>query len=134
MYEQRDFMDKYGFVLLISVLGFLFLLLFLLLLHLRIKVVKSRLTQSENLYRLLVQSQRDVVLNLTKNGTILYASPSFCTLVNKKADKLYQSSLSEVINAEAWRSFQHEVQQLSIQKPTANLEHSVFVNHTFFLD
>lgn len=128
VYEQRDFMDKYGFVLLISVLGFLFLLL----LHLRIKVVKSRLTQSENLYRLLVQSQRDVVLNLTKNGTILYASPSFCTLVNKKADKLYQSSLSEVINAEAWRSFQHEVQQLSIQKPTANLEHSVFVNHTFF--
>ncbi len=87
VYEQRDFMDKYGFVLLISVLGFLFLLLFLLLLHLRIKVVKSRLTQSENLYRLLVQSQRDVVLNLTKNGTILYASPSFCTLVNKKADK-----------------------------------------------
>lgn len=130
VYEQRDFLDKYGFALLISVLGFLFLLLFLLLLHLRIKVVKSRLTQSENLYRLLVQSQRDVVLNLTKNGTILYASPSFCALVNKKADKLYHSSLSEVINTEAWRSFQHNIQQLSIQNPTANLEQSVFVNHT----
>jgi len=132
VYEHQDFIDKHSFALLISAISFVLLLLFVLLLKMRIKVVKSRLKQSENLYRLLVQSQRDVVLKLTKHGTILYASPSFCNLVEKKPEQLYQSSLAQLVNTEAWMLFRHEIQQLSLQKPTANLEQSVLINHQSF--
>lgn len=132
VYEQRNFMDKYGLVILISAIGFVLLLLFLLLLNLRIKVVKSRLRQSEGLYKLLVQSQRDVVLKLTQHGTILYASPSFCNLVDKKPEQLYQSSLSQLVNSGAYTLFRNEIQQLSLEKPNANLEQSVLINHKLF--
>jgi len=132
VYEKRDFIDKYGFVLMISVMSFLFLLLFLLVLQLRIKAVITRLNSSEDLYRLLVQSQHDVVLKLSMHGTILYASPSFCTLVNKKPDQLYQSNLSQIVNEEAWTIFRNEMQQLSLKNPNTSLEQEVFVNHKLF--
>ncbi|MBZ0242697.1 MAG: transporter substrate-binding domain-containing protein, partial [Bacteroidales bacterium] len=132
VYEKQDFFDRYKFALLISAISFALLLLFVLLLNLRIKAVKRRLKQSEEIYRLLVQSQRDVVLKLTKHGTILYASPSFCNLVNKKPEQLYQSSLGQVVNTEAWTLFRQEIQQLSPQNPNANLEQEVFVNHKSF--
>lgn len=132
VYEEHDFFVKYGFALLVSAISFMVLLLFLLLLHLRIKVVKLRLRQSEDIYRLLVQSQRDVVLKLTRHGTILYASPSFCNLVDKKPEQLYQSSLSQLVNSEAWLLFRQEIQQVSHQNPNANLEQEVFISHKSF--
>lgn len=132
VYEKQDFFAKYRFALLISAISFVLLLFFILLLQLRIKLVKMRLKQSEDIYRLLVQSQRDVVLKLTKHGTILYASPSFCDLVNKKPERLYQSSLGQIVNSEAWTLFRNEIQQLSPRKPNTNLEQEVFINHKSF--
>ncbi|MDN5350539.1 MAG: hypothetical protein PWQ54_1935 [Bacteroidales bacterium] len=112
VYDRKSFFDDNlgWFVgLLAFVLG---LIAFLILLRYRIALVTKHLKASNEQYQILIQNQQDFILKLSPNGVLLFASPSFCRLLNKSERVLYQLSISQIFDKAVSDIFAEKINDL----------------------
>jgi PAS domain S-box-containing protein len=70
------------------------------------------LAESEKRYRLLVESQTDLIVRTDPEGQLLYASPTYCALFGKTPQELMNSSYQPLIHPDDLPSVEHTVADL----------------------
>ncbi|NJB68914.1 PAS domain S-box-containing protein [Desulfobaculum xiamenense] len=62
-----------------------------------LRLSEERLRRSEEQYRLLVEHQSDMVVNVSPSGRILFASPSFCSLFALPEDRVRGCKVLKIV-------------------------------------
>ncbi len=62
------------------------------------KKFESKLQESETKYRILVENQSDLVVQVNANGEFLFISPSYCKLFGKKEDELIGKNFMPLVH------------------------------------
>jgi len=70
------------------------------------------LAESEKRYRLLVESQTDLIVRTDPEGQLLYASPTYCALFGKTPQELMNSSYQPLVHPDDLPSVEHTVADL----------------------
>jgi PAS domain S-box-containing protein len=100
VYERNYFIRKYK-IALIAAGGFAILsIIFIILLRYRVKIATSKLRDSEEKYRLLVNNQNDLIVKVDPEGRFLFVSPSYCKLFGKHEDELIGNKFMPLVHEE----------------------------------
>ncbi|MEN7973076.1 MAG: PAS domain S-box protein [Verrucomicrobiota bacterium] len=66
----------------------------------QVKIQTVELVASEERYRVLVENQSDLVVELDLEGRFLYVNPNYCTLVGKSEEELLSRSFEPLVSEE----------------------------------
>ena len=78
--------------------------------------METKLKESEAMYRLLVESQKDFIVEADAKGRFIFVSPSFCKLLGKTSEELIGKTLLEFVDE---KDYEKTVESLcsSFSKP-----------------
>ncbi len=62
-----------------------------------LKIAKEKAEDNEKKYKLLIENQTDLIVKVDTKGKFLFASPSFCKIINKNESELIGKEISEYI-------------------------------------
>ena len=80
--------------------------------HRRKRDAERSLVESEKRYRLLIESQTDLIVKTDPEGRLLYASPTYCTLFGKSPQELTNLSYQPLVHPDDLPSIEHTVADL----------------------
>lgn len=120
VYERKDFFSRnLGWIM--SITAFMLVLVVVLIfLRNRLIVIGKRLRFSSEQYRVLIQNQQDFILKLSPRGTIMFASPSFCALVEKSEKELHYKAIDQLLGKTIADVFLEKIDEL--KKGSVNVE------------
>jgi PAS domain S-box-containing protein len=132
VYERKDFFDDNlgWFVGLVAFV--LVLIAFLILLRNRVAIVTKYLKASKEQYQILIQNQEDFILKLSPNGIVLFASPSFCRLLDKSEKELYHLSIDQIFDKQFAEIFRKKITDLTLGVSDVETELQIRLNDKFY--
>jgi PAS domain S-box-containing protein len=77
-----------------------------------LKQAEIRLRESQDLYRLLVENQNDLVVKVDKKGRFLYVSPTYCKLFGKTETELLGKSFMPLVHPDDQAATDQAMQKL----------------------
>jgi PAS domain S-box-containing protein len=86
------------------------------------KKIESRLRQSEEKYRLIVENQTDLVVKVDPAGRFLFASPSYCRLFGKTEEELLGQQFMPLVHEDDQAATAEAMQALNTPPHTAYME------------
>jgi PAS domain S-box-containing protein len=93
--------------------------------HIRRKRVEAALKQSENRYRQVVESQRDMVCRYKEDATLTFVNDAYCEFFGKSREELIGRSFFTLIPADRHEEVQALLRDMLHEKQTRVLEHQV---------
>ncbi len=82
----------------------------------------TKLKESEENYRLLVENQTDLVVKIDKNGILIFVSPSYCKLFGKSKSELLGKSFMPLVHKDDIEMTQKEMLKLYREPYTCYVE------------
>ncbi len=82
----------------------------------------TKLKESEENYRLLVENQTDLVVKIDKNGILIFVSPSYCKLFGKSKSELLGKSFMPLVHKDDIEMTQKEMLKLYCEPYTCYVE------------
>lgn len=76
------------------------------------KLAQQALVKSEQQYRLLVENQTDLIVEVDKDGHFLFVSPSYCKLFGKTQDELLGKTFMPLVHEEDVENTMREMEKL----------------------
>ena len=80
--------------------------------HRRKRDAERSLVESEKRYRLMIESQTDLIVKTDPEGRLLYASPTYCALFGKSPQELTNLSYQPLVHPDDLPSIEHTVADL----------------------
>ena len=77
-----------------------------------LKQAETKLRENQNLYRLLVENQNDLLVKVDEKGRFLYVSPSYCKLFGKTESELLGNSFMPLVHPDDQASTDQAMQKL----------------------
>jgi PAS domain S-box-containing protein len=87
------------------------------------KKMEEELQNNERKYRLLVENQTDLMIELDIKGKLLFANPSYCKLIWKAPEEVMATSFFAVIHPDDKERIQKELERVYFPPYTAYVEH-----------
>ncbi len=93
------------------------------------KQIEAKLKEKEELYRLIVENQNDLVVKVNPNNKFTYVSPSYCKYFNKTEEELLKQSFYPLVHEDDRDSTAEAMKRLFTKPYYCYLEQRVMVEN-----
>jgi PAS domain S-box-containing protein len=89
-------------------------------------LINQKLRKSEEHFRSVIQTQRDLIYRYLSDGTITLANDAYCQFIGKPASEIFGTSLFETIASEDKEIVREHIESLSVKFPVVTHENINF--------
>jgi PAS domain S-box-containing protein len=93
------------------------------------KKMEKELQENERKYRLLVENQTDLVIELDSKGDLLFVNPSFSKLAGKPADGILSTKFFNLVHPDDKEQLENALAQVYVPPYTGYIEHRMFTSY-----
>lgn len=122
VYERNYFLRKHKIALILIGIFTILSIGFIILLRYRVKAATSKLRESEEKYRLLVNNQNDMIVKVDPEGKLLFVSPSYCKVFGKSEDELLGKKFMPLVHEDDRQATEKAMEGLKAPPYTAFIE------------